>query len=84
MEVPNIVTLCGFEAWSLLLLLLAGWKGLLSLVLCKKKKKSLSVFQVTEETMQVVQSLGYTVTLRGVVNVKGKGELTTYFINTDQ
>lgn len=40
--------------------------------------------QVTEDTAQVVQSVGYSVTLRGVVNVKGKGELTTYFINTDQ
>lgn len=40
--------------------------------------------QVTEETAQVVQSVGYGVTLRGVVNVKGKGELTTYFVNTDQ
>lgn len=40
--------------------------------------------QVTEETAQMVESVGYGVTLRGVVNVKGKGELTTYFINTDQ
>lgn len=39
--------------------------------------------QVTEETAQVVQSLGYSVTRRGVVQVKGKGELTTYFINTE-
>lgn len=44
----------------------------------------LDKIQVTEETAQVVQGLGYGVTLRGVVNVKGKGELTTYFINTDQ
>ncbi|KAM3849800.1 adenylate cyclase type 4-like [Diretmus argenteus] len=43
----------------------------------------LDKIQVTEETAQVVQSLGYSVTLRGVVNVKGKGELNTYFINTD-
>ncbi|XP_049922381.1 adenylate cyclase type 4-like [Epinephelus moara] len=40
--------------------------------------------QVTEETAQMVESVGYSVTLRGVVNVKGKGQLTTYFINTDQ
>ncbi|MED6238548.1 hypothetical protein ATANTOWER_024384 [Ataeniobius toweri] len=39
--------------------------------------------QVTEETSQIVQSLGYDVSLRGKVNVKGKGELTTYFVNTD-
>uniref|UniRef100_A0A7N6B652 adenylate cyclase n=1 Tax=Anabas testudineus TaxID=64144 RepID=A0A7N6B652_ANATE len=44
----------------------------------------LDKIQVTEETAEVVQSVGYSVTLRGVVNVKGKGELTTYFVNTDQ
>ncbi|XP_070785659.1 adenylate cyclase type 4-like [Enoplosus armatus] len=44
----------------------------------------LDKIQVTEETSQMVESVGYSVTLRGVVNVKGKGELTTYFINTDQ
>uniref|UniRef100_A0A4W6CE18 adenylate cyclase n=1 Tax=Lates calcarifer TaxID=8187 RepID=A0A4W6CE18_LATCA len=32
----------------------------------------LDKIQVTEETAQVVQSVGYSVTLRGVVNVKGK------------
>lgn len=40
-------------------------------------------FQVTEETSQMVESVGYNVTLRGVVNVKGKGDLTTYFVNTE-
>ncbi|XP_073330521.1 adenylate cyclase type 4-like [Pagrus major] len=44
----------------------------------------LDKIQVTEETAQMVESVGYSVTLRGVVNVKGKGELTTYFVNTDQ
>ncbi|XP_034088350.1 adenylate cyclase type 4-like [Gymnodraco acuticeps] len=43
----------------------------------------LDKIQVTEETAQMVESVGYNVTLRGVVNVKGKGELTTYFINKD-
>uniref|UniRef100_A0A8C4DDT0 adenylate cyclase n=1 Tax=Dicentrarchus labrax TaxID=13489 RepID=A0A8C4DDT0_DICLA len=43
----------------------------------------LDKIQVTEETAQMVESVGYGVTLRGVVNVKGKGELTTYFVNTD-
>lgn len=43
----------------------------------------LFVLQVTEETAQMVESVGYSVTLRGKINVKGKGELTTYFINTD-
>ncbi|KAJ8366244.1 hypothetical protein AAFF_G00365070, partial [Aldrovandia affinis] len=39
--------------------------------------------QVTEETAEVLKSLGYSLTLRGVITVKGKGELTTYFINTE-
>ncbi|KAA0723978.1 Adenylate cyclase type 2 [Triplophysa tibetana] len=43
----------------------------------------LDKIQVTAETAQVAQTHGYGVTLRGVINVKGKGELTTYFINTD-
>uniref|UniRef100_A0A146Y5A4 adenylate cyclase n=1 Tax=Fundulus heteroclitus TaxID=8078 RepID=A0A146Y5A4_FUNHE len=43
----------------------------------------LDKIQVTEETSQIVQSLGYDVTLRGKVNVKGKGELTTYYVKTD-
>lgn len=38
---------------------------------------------MTEETSQMVQTVGYGVTLRGKVNVKGKGELTTFFVNTD-
>ncbi|XP_037335724.2 adenylate cyclase type 4-like [Pungitius pungitius] len=40
--------------------------------------------QVTEETAQMVESVGYSVTLRGVVHVKGKGDLTTYFVDRDQ
>ncbi|XP_052417706.1 adenylate cyclase type 4-like isoform X2 [Carassius gibelio] len=44
----------------------------------------LDKIQVTEETAQVAQTLGYSVTLRGVINVKGKGQLTTYFINSEQ
>uniref|UniRef100_A0A8C7Z0Q1 adenylate cyclase n=1 Tax=Oryzias sinensis TaxID=183150 RepID=A0A8C7Z0Q1_9TELE len=36
--------------------------------------------QVTEETREVVENIGYSVTLRGLVKVKGKGELTTYFV----
>uniref|UniRef100_A0A674MF26 adenylate cyclase n=1 Tax=Takifugu rubripes TaxID=31033 RepID=A0A674MF26_TAKRU len=43
----------------------------------------LDKIQVTEETSQMVESVGYSVTLRGVVNVKGKGDLTTYFVNTE-
>ncbi|XP_067303732.1 adenylate cyclase type 4-like isoform X2 [Pseudorasbora parva] len=44
----------------------------------------LDKIQVTEETAHVAQMLGYSVTLRGVINVKGKGQLTTYFIDTEQ
>ncbi|KTG36986.1 hypothetical protein cypCar_00025848 [Cyprinus carpio] len=43
----------------------------------------LDKIQVTEETALVAQRLGFSVTLRGVINVKGKGQLSTYFINTE-
>ncbi|XP_055223520.2 adenylate cyclase type 2 isoform X8 [Gorilla gorilla gorilla] len=39
--------------------------------------------QVTEETSLVLQTLGYTCTCRGIINVKGKGDLKTYFVNTE-
>ncbi|XP_062865203.1 adenylate cyclase type 4-like [Trichomycterus rosablanca] len=41
----------------------------------------LDKIQVTEETAQVAESVGFSTTRRGVITVKGKGELTTYFIN---
>lgn len=40
-------------------------------------------FQVTEETCTILQSLGYSCECRGLINVKGKGELRTYFVCTD-
>ncbi|KAM5259886.1 adenylate cyclase type 2 isoform 2-T2 [Hipposideros larvatus] len=43
----------------------------------------LDKIQVTEETSLVLQTLGYTCTCRGIINVKGKGELKTYFVNTE-
>ncbi|XP_040131109.2 adenylate cyclase type 4 isoform X3 [Ictidomys tridecemlineatus] len=43
----------------------------------------LGKIQVTEETAQALQSLGYTCYSRGVIKVKGKGQLCTYFLNTD-
>ncbi|XP_016383687.1 adenylate cyclase type 4 [Sinocyclocheilus rhinocerous] len=43
----------------------------------------LDKIQVTEETAQVAQRLGFGVTLRGAIHVKGKGQLSTYFINTE-
>ncbi|KAM8962062.1 adenylate cyclase type 4 [Pelodytes ibericus] len=39
--------------------------------------------QVTEETSKVLQKLGYTCERRGVIKVKGKGQLCTYFVSTD-
>ncbi|MCJ8749083.1 hypothetical protein PDJAM_G00172260 [Pangasius djambal] len=43
----------------------------------------LNKIQATEETAQVAESMGFVVTKRGIINVKGKGQLTTYFINTE-
>uniref|UniRef100_A0A8C6XV96 Adenylate cyclase type 7 n=1 Tax=Naja naja TaxID=35670 RepID=A0A8C6XV96_NAJNA len=39
--------------------------------------------QVTEETCKILESLGYACECRGLINVKGKGELITYFVCTD-
>ncbi|KAM9098602.1 adenylate cyclase type 2 [Sarcophilus harrisii] len=43
----------------------------------------LDKIQVTEETNIVLQTLGYMCTCRGIINVKGKGELKTYFVHTE-
>ncbi|XP_066479800.1 adenylate cyclase type 2 [Tiliqua scincoides] len=43
----------------------------------------LDKIQVTEETQNVLQTLGYICTCRGIINVKGKGELQTYFVHTE-
>ncbi|XP_069094393.1 adenylate cyclase type 4 [Pleurodeles waltl] len=43
----------------------------------------LGKIQVTEETAKVLQKLGYTCHSRGVIKVKGKGQLSTYFVSTD-
>ncbi|KAJ3593616.1 hypothetical protein NHX12_005950 [Muraenolepis orangiensis] len=39
--------------------------------------------QVTEETSAMLQKLGYSCECRGLINVKGKGELKTFFVCTD-
>uniref|UniRef100_A0A8C1NL80 Adenylate cyclase type 7 n=1 Tax=Cyprinus carpio TaxID=7962 RepID=A0A8C1NL80_CYPCA len=39
----------------------------------------LGKIQVTEETSDVLQKLGYSCECRGLINVKGKGELKTFF-----
>ncbi|KAG9341947.1 hypothetical protein JZ751_018264 [Albula glossodonta] len=43
----------------------------------------LGKIQVTEETSNVLQKLGYSCECRGLINVKGKGELMTFFVCTD-
>ncbi|XP_009883380.1 PREDICTED: adenylate cyclase type 7 [Charadrius vociferus] len=43
----------------------------------------LGKIQVTEETSKVLQELGYSCECRGLINVKGKGELRTYFVCTE-
>uniref|UniRef100_A0A8D0CJJ5 Adenylate cyclase type 7 n=1 Tax=Scleropages formosus TaxID=113540 RepID=A0A8D0CJJ5_SCLFO len=43
----------------------------------------LGKIQVTEETSVVLQKLGYSCECRGLIDVKGKGELRTYFVCTD-
>ncbi|XP_048085692.1 adenylate cyclase type 2b isoform X4 [Alosa alosa] len=43
----------------------------------------LGKIQVTEETSRVLQTLGYVCSCRGIINVKGKGELETYFVHTE-
>uniref|UniRef100_A0A8D0A0Q5 Adenylate cyclase type 7 n=1 Tax=Sander lucioperca TaxID=283035 RepID=A0A8D0A0Q5_SANLU len=43
----------------------------------------LGKIQVTEETTDVLQKVGYSCECRGFINVKGKGELKTFFVCTD-
>ncbi|XP_076205393.1 adenylate cyclase type 7 isoform X1 [Aptenodytes patagonicus] len=43
----------------------------------------LGKIQVTEETSKILQELGYSCECRGLINVKGKGELRTYFVCTE-
>ncbi|OCU01536.1 adenylate cyclase type 4 [Xenopus laevis] len=43
----------------------------------------LGKIQVTEETTNVLEKLGYKCERRGVIKVKGKGQLCTYFVSTD-
>uniref|UniRef100_A0A665UD75 adenylate cyclase n=1 Tax=Echeneis naucrates TaxID=173247 RepID=A0A665UD75_ECHNA len=43
----------------------------------------LGKIQVTEETSYILLTLGYMCSCRGIINVKGKGELRTYFVHTE-
>lgn len=40
-----------------------------------------SPLQVTTDLYQVLAAKGYVLECRGLVKVKGKGEMTTYFLN---
>uniref|UniRef100_G3NTG0 Adenylate cyclase type 4 n=1 Tax=Gasterosteus aculeatus aculeatus TaxID=481459 RepID=G3NTG0_GASAC len=42
----------------------------------------LGKIQVTEETSRILLTLGYMCSCRGIINVKGKGELKTYFVTS--
>lgn len=37
--------------------------------------------QVTQEVYQILNTRGYLLTCRGTINVKGKGDMVTYFLN---
>ncbi|XP_051519723.1 adenylate cyclase type 2-like isoform X1 [Myxocyprinus asiaticus] len=43
----------------------------------------LGKIQVTEETSRILQMLGYICSCRGIINVKGKGDLKTFFVHTE-
>uniref|UniRef100_A0A3P9LK79 adenylate cyclase n=1 Tax=Oryzias latipes TaxID=8090 RepID=A0A3P9LK79_ORYLA len=43
----------------------------------------LGKIQVTEETSLILLTLGYMCSCRGIINVKGKGELKTFFVHTE-
>ncbi|XP_043073883.1 adenylate cyclase type 3-like, partial [Puntigrus tetrazona] len=43
----------------------------------------LGKIQVTEETRRILQTLGYMCSCRGIINVKGKGDLKTFFVHTE-
>ncbi|XP_076864575.1 adenylate cyclase type 2b isoform X2 [Brachyhypopomus gauderio] len=43
----------------------------------------LGKIQVTEETSRVLKPLGYMCSCRGIINVKGKGDLKTFFVHTE-
>jgi hypothetical protein len=38
------------------------------------------IFQVPEETKEILENYGYTCDCRGKINVKGKGEMVTYVV----
>lgn len=49
-------------------------------VYIKLNGKSLNFLKIVQETKNVLKGMGYQFEFRGSVNVKGKGELITYWI----
>lgn len=41
----------------------------------------LLLFQVTQEVYQILNARGYPLTCRGAIEVKGKGNMVTYFLD---
>ena len=41
----------------------------------------LSMFQVTQDIEQILKPKGFQLTCRGLIPVKGKGEMLTYFLD---
>lgn len=48
---------------------------------CRILTFSFPPLQVTQEVRQILQPKGYPMTCRGTVNVKGKGEMVTYYLD---
>uniref|UniRef100_A0A7N9AKC3 Adenylate cyclase type 7 n=1 Tax=Mastacembelus armatus TaxID=205130 RepID=A0A7N9AKC3_9TELE len=59
------------------------WGNIVNVASRMESTGELGKIQVTEETSDVLQKLGYSCECRGFINVKGKGELKTFFVCTD-
>lgn len=46
--------------------------------------KNLLKFQITEETKNILEKEGFEFECRGIINVKGKGDMKTYFIKVSE
>ncbi|XP_056140430.1 adenylate cyclase type 7 [Lampris incognitus] len=59
------------------------WGNTVNIASWMESTRELRKNRVTEETSDVLQKLGYSCEYRGFINVKGKGELKTFFVSTD-
>ncbi|XP_061100666.1 adenylate cyclase type 2-like isoform X2 [Conger conger] len=59
------------------------WGNTVNMASRMESTGELGKIQVTEETAHVLRWLGYSCECRGLISVKGKGELTTFFVCTD-